>query len=657
MKSIQTKLAVVFLSILLCSLAVLGGMNYWQARSVLNDSIQDNYLELADTLNGSVESWLNGRREELSMLANTSVLKRGDKAEISAFLGEIGKGLKSYERILYLDAAGNSVYAEGPGPNFSDREYFKHGIKGELYISDPYVSRTTGSLVMAVVAPVQDNGRVTGLMMGTLSMEGVNQRILALKVAQTGYAMVLMQDGTVLVHPDKESVMKTNFMKDEAVPASLKELSERVVQGERGIGFYEQNNVEKIAAFIPMSGIQWYLIIAAPLQEVTGVLDKLAMSTLAVAGIVLLLAAAAIVWFARQIANPIHMLEKTADRIADGDLSALQFRIDSRDEIGRLGNSFEKMTENLRALISRILSATEQLAAASQQMTASSEQSAQAANQVASTVTETAQGTSEQVKATDNALERVKKMSGKAEQGSSNAGRAVAMTNQAVDAAAGGSEAVTTAIAQMRQIQVTVADSAKVIEELEERSKQIGQIVETIAGIAGQTNLLALNAAIEAARAGEQGRGFAVVAEEVRKLAEDSQEAAKQIADLIHDIRAKTETAVQAMQEGTTEVQLGTEVVDKAGQAFAAIVEQVKEAASIVEGTAKELLELAEDSKQVLQVVQQVDAISREITGQTQNISAATEEQSASIEEIASSSRTLSTLAEDLQKAVLRFKI
>jgi len=373
--------------------------------------------------------------------------------------------------------------------------------------------------------------------------------------------------------------------------------------------------------------------------------------------IILAVTAAFITWFARRIARPIREIEAVADRIAGGDISMRQLGISSNDEIGRLGQSFERMTDNLRRLVQQILGVTEQVAASSEELTANAEQSAQAASQVAASITATAQGADRQSAKVADAVRVVEQISAGTRRESDHTISAVDIVKQAVAAAAQGNLAVDTAVRQMNQIQVTVDDSAKVVTELGERSKEIGKIVETISSIAGQTNLLALNAAIEAARAGEQGRGFAVVAEEVRKLAENSQNAAKQIEALIGDIQAKTDTAVEAMNHGTREVKKGTEVVDQAGVAFRNIMEQVNEVAAISQGVSDGLSVLTTNSDQVLAAVKEVEGISREIASQSQNISASTEEQSASMEEIASSSQALAQLAEDLQQAVRKFTI
>ena len=199
--------------------------------------------------------------------------------------------------------------------------------------------------------------------------------------------------------------------------------------------------------------------------------------------------------------------------------------------------------------------------------------------------------------------------------------------------------------------------SSKVVGSLGARSQEIGQIVDTISGIAGQTNLLALNAAIEAARAGEQGRGFAVVAEEVRKLAEQSQAAAKHIAELISHIQSDTEEAVKAMQEGNEEVQLGSGVVNKTGEIFAEIETMIREVNTQVGLAHAAMLDIDAASANISQSVKGVDGISKSTTAEAQNVSAATQEQAASMEEMSTASAALANLAQDLQNAVNQFKV
>ncbi len=362
-------------------------------------------------------------------------------------------------------------------------------------------------------------------------------------------------------------------------------------------------------------------------------------------------------FISRRIAKPIQQITVAADEIAKGNLNYEDLDIKNSDETGQVAHAFTIMKTNLRQLVQQIASTTEQVAASSEELTAGAEQSAQATEQVAIIITEVADGARKQVNAIEATAAVVEQMSEGIQQAAVNAGEVAVMADKATDTANAGGHAVDAAINQMVSIEKTVASSAAVVTKLGERSKEIGQIVDTISGIAGQTNLLALNAAIEAARAGEQGRGFAVVAEEVRKLAEQSQDAAKQIATLIMEIQADTANSVSAINDGSREVKLGGEVVNTAGKAFKEIVALVGEVSSQVREISASIQQISVKTQQIVTSVVDIEQISKGAADQTQSISAATEETSASMEEITSASRALAIMAEGLQTAVKKFTL
>ncbi|MDR3562114.1 MAG: methyl-accepting chemotaxis protein [Negativicutes bacterium] len=362
-------------------------------------------------------------------------------------------------------------------------------------------------------------------------------------------------------------------------------------------------------------------------------------------------------WVARSIARPVGSVTDALAEVANGNLTVRDLDIETTNEVGRLASALNAMKNNMTGLVRQIQNNSHQVAASAEELTASAEQSAQAANQVAGSITEVATGADKQVAAVNETSSIVEQMSAGIQQIAASSQTVAGVTDKTAGAATEGSKAVETAVGQMKTIEHTVNSSAQVVTKLGERSKEIGQIVDTISGIAGQTNLLALNAAIEAARAGEQGRGFAVVAEEVRKLAEQSQEAAKQIASLIGEIQSETDKAVVAMNQGTQEVKVGTEVVNTAGRAFGEITGLIGQVSSQIREIAAAIQQMASGSQQVVNSVRQIDRIGKEAAGHTQTVSAATEEQSASMEEIASSSQALARMAEELQNAVSKFTV
>lgn len=357
------------------------------------------------------------------------------------------------------------------------------------------------------------------------------------------------------------------------------------------------------------------------------------------------------------INSPLSTMVSVCKALAEGDFRDKPRAVLRKDEIGELADALVDMRGSLRKVFKQVNESAEHVAASSEELTASAEQSAQASTQVAATISEVAQGAELQAKAVDDTSAIVEQMSVGIQQVAANANQVSSVADKTAGTANQGGKAIDAAMSQMVSIERSVSSSAQVVTKLGERSKEIGQIINTISGIAGQTNLLALNAAIEAARAGEQGRGFAVVAEEVRKLAEQSQEAAKQIASLISEIQLETGNAVDAMTEGSREVKIGTDVVNNAGKAFKEIVFLVGGVSSQIKDIAATIQQMASGSQQIVSSIRNIEQISKDAAEQTQTVSAATEEQSASMEEIAASSQALARMAEELQGAVSKFRV
>ena len=358
-----------------------------------------------------------------------------------------------------------------------------------------------------------------------------------------------------------------------------------------------------------------------------------------------------------RISRPAQEVSAAAATIAAGDLSGPDVAVTTNDEIGELGQSFNTMKANLRQVMQTIQASTEQVTTSAEGLTASAEQSAIASTQVADSITAVAQGAAGQLQAIETTSATVQTLSAGLEEAAASAHEVSDQSSRASRTAVDGAQTVAQAVKQMQSIQETVNFSASVVAKLGESSQEIGQIVDTISGIAAQTNLLALNAAIEAARAGEQGRGFAVVAEEVRHLAEQSQDAAKKITELISEIQGDTAKAVSSMQAGTREVETGVEVVNSTGVAFNSIetivlhvADQMKEMSTVIE-------HMAQGSQEIVTAVAEIDRLSKHASSESENVAAITEEQSAAAEEIAASSQGLEGMAQKMQEAVSKFRL
>lgn len=362
------------------------------------------------------------------------------------------------------------------------------------------------------------------------------------------------------------------------------------------------------------------------------------------------------IFLTRMICRPIRGMLVAANTYADGDLRA-PVNLTSTDELGELALALNKMQNSFKNIISSILASAKQVSASSDTLAVIVDNSAKAATQVDNSINQVAGSTERQLTAVGSTSAVAQQMMAGVQQISTSVDSVVHSSHDMGKAAQDGLRTVETAIEQIRNIESTVVNSAEVVTKLNEYSQQIGQIVNTISSIASQTNLLALNAAIEAARAGEQGRGFAVVADEVRKLAEQAQQEAKQIAQLISEIQDGTAQAVTVMQTGTQEVKEGTTVVNTAGKVFEEISTHINEVTGQVQQISVAIKEIRVGSQQIVDTIDDFANISKSIAGQTQTVSAATQQQAASMQEITASGQSLAQMAKVLNDAVNKFKI
>lgn len=361
-------------------------------------------------------------------------------------------------------------------------------------------------------------------------------------------------------------------------------------------------------------------------------------------------------FISRMISKPVNEMLEAANRVAKGDLT-VQIENESENELGQLSHAIRTMVSNLHNLISEVHTSSMKVASTSQEISSSSEEITAGASQISETVSDISKGAMSQSTRAEEVSRAMGDMTSNIQQIAGNAQAAATgatESNQLIQEVGKKSEGL---LIQMDHIQEAVGNSAKVIRDLDGKSKKIGEIVDLITSIADQTNLLALNAAIEAARAGEQGRGFAVVADEVRKLAEDSGSAAKQIALLIQDIQSGTGEAVNSMEMGTEKVTVGAKALHETVSAVKSIVESGEKVAMMSQEIAAAAEEQAATIQEITSSVEEVSAIAEQSAAGTEQTSASVQEQTASLEELATSAQQLADLAGNLMEATSKFKI
>lgn len=360
-------------------------------------------------------------------------------------------------------------------------------------------------------------------------------------------------------------------------------------------------------------------------------------------------------YFYRLIGGFLSDFLDVSQRVYHGDMT-INLDYDTPDEFGKIAHSYNDTLGKIRNITAKIQDIANELTDSAETMSTGVNESAQVVTSIADSINGIAELSVSQNKNVDSAssalnsiISGVNDVAELAKQTASHASQVGITVNQGI-------EGINVISQHIDRVEAMVSTSADQVDTLGHRSEEIGQIVETIVNISGQTNLLALNAAIEAARAGEHGRGFAVVAEEIRKLAEDSQEAAQHIAELIGSIQAETKKAVDAMHHGNKGVRQGSEVVKEAMEEFSQVTDMVDSMVDQMARVARHIENVSVQSNHVIEAATSVSQDSDKIAGETQQVSAASEEQSATMQELANENTKLADMAQRLQEQLKVFR-
>ncbi|MDQ0195478.1 methyl-accepting chemotaxis protein [Paenibacillus wynnii] len=358
----------------------------------------------------------------------------------------------------------------------------------------------------------------------------------------------------------------------------------------------------------------------------------------------------------RLITKPLKELQGLMQRAEKGDLTASVI-YNSKDEIGVISRSFNRMVVSLRTMMVGVADSAEMLSASSEEMSASAEQTTVASRMIAETSGEIASGFEEQSDNISRTSQAVQAMTDDIYSVDRSTSEMLSLMSVVADSTDRGAVAVNEIMDQMKEIDASVSGSQAIVSKLASLSEEINTIITTINGIASQTSLLSLNASIEAARAGEQGRGFAVVAGEIRKLSEATGRSSLQITDIITHIQKETESAMKSMMFGSQLVSNGVAQSNLVSQAFGEIQTSIKNAALQTADIRTAVEHISRESQGVKVAMEQVNAISNAGAEGIQDTSAASQEQLSAMEEMTSSAQYLATLAEELQKSLSGFKL
>ncbi|AQS60237.1 methyl-accepting chemotaxis protein [Desulforamulus ferrireducens] len=612
MKSLKVKLALFIAAILIASNGILAFLSVTTISKEMNQTISDKTQTLNLALQDTINTFLATASNTVNSLSNAPEVKSYNKEQMLLIFRSLQEANKNYLNIYFGDLEGNlmmyPVAELPPGYDARAKDWYK-GAKEQdkLIFTEVYIDTGSKKQVISVVAPVKDHqGQFIGVVGLDLSLEELNAMINQQKLGQTGYSYIVDTNGKILIHPHAdrigEDIADRNYVKN-------------ALAGKSGLEQYiDSDGSKKIAYYSIIPLTNWGLFVTqteAEAFKAVGYIKKdIGLATLVILAVAVLITTLV----ARNLVRTIASIEQSAGLVAQGDLTQ-SIAVNRTDELGQLSQVINSMTGSLKELIGQVKQSAEEVSGTSANLTEITNQTTEANSKITQEITQVA-ATIEQISAASQEV-------------SASASEAITRVNR-------GQEKVDEVTTAMEDISRSTAEVARSVQEVNEKAKEVGKIVDLITQIAEQTNLLALNAAIEAARAGEQGRGFAVVADEVRKLAEQTANATRNITTIISEMQSGTQSSVAKMEQGATLVQRGGLAVAEVGAVF-------HEIHQVIAGLTEQ--------------IEQTSSATQDINTNIQNVAALSEEQTAAMEEVNSSIERLSEMGRQLYELVNRFKL
>ncbi len=618
--SIKYKLLLTFGSLTVVSLVVLIFFAVTTARNV---SINKVELQLEEKAIDSAQIVDIGIQKEIQYLQNISRLLLQDtknnyfeKAKVLAKeakdMGLIGLYIADANGILYL--------SNGKTLSVKDRDLFVSAINGKPFVSSPYKDRITGKMVLSITAPVyNENKKIIGMIGCDFYASLLNKYIKDIVVGKTGNCYIINNKGVAIAHPNYKVVEnQKNMIEESKLKNELTSLSnflQKALKSKKSeVSFYDYEARKYIASFAKIPTTGWSLIVKAPIEEFTGVIDAMRAKMIFIGIVTLFIMLIFITLVSRRVAKPLQKIAEALKNISegDGDLT-VRLPLISNDEVTEVSRYFNDTIEKINISIKSIMNSSDNMNTIGQTLAGNMTETASSINQISaniegvkgqvlsqsSGVTETSATMEEIIRTIHNLDSGINTQIKSLQELMKIIDDSNVTTEETRNILSKNDELIAELVNESKQGQEVISESEQEVKNILEESGSLLDASSIIQNIASQTNLLAMNAAIEAAHAGDSGKGFAVVADEIRKLAEESSSQAKVI--------------TSALKKLSSEIEVVSKSSGNIGESFTSIFEKVNQVKARSAGIMRIAETRKEQSNKLLSFIEDVDNITKEV--------------------------------------------
>lgn len=556
---------------------------------------------------------------------------------------------------FHVHRTGGSIIVSEENNDYQQQIYFTAGLtaaeSGEF--TQPFYDDRSKTMIIAYSVPILDaNKQPIGTVAADITLTKVQQMIQLTKVADTDWAFLIDKQGDYIFTPDTSKNFTVNITEEENETLAAAGVS-MLEQDNGKLDYYDQELLQIRYSTVPQT--DWKMAIVIPDRDMYASLNSLLRITLIASLSGIAVVSIVIYLYTRYIIRNITRVNELSKTMADGDFTQ-KLPPGGQDEFGDMSMRFNQMIKGIHGLLHQTVQHTQLVASTSNQLTDNASQNARATETVVQAIQEVAAGASAQMQSTDEAARAMEEASLGIMRIAESSSAVAESAQVAAQTAQSGNQIMQDAVKRIQSLNQTVSASVQVINQLGNRSAEIGNMINLIKKISQQTNLLALNASIEAARAGVHGKGFAVVAEEVRQLSEQTKIATAHVTQVVSEIQHGTNKAIEIMNQGAMEAGQGMNLVNQGGLFFEEILgriihvnDQISEVSAVSE-------QMSASFEEISATITQLSHIADQSAANTIGVASISQEQLASTEEIASSAQSLAQMSVQLQRLVEKFR-